>query len=852
MSIYVTTGAANAAYTKIETELSDFEYLVTHEPDFIPEKSTDKKVLKALKLKKSRYFLSGNLKDNYRSNENLLEKSVITIDYDDLFPLSDEEFKKVIHEAISEYNYLLYPTASYREDNLRYRLVLDSTRNYVESENKAVIEFVTDKVSLKYDPSSISYSQQQGLKTYLTGTLEEYEQKVVINRGKALPIDEILAQILVKVEPVIHKKEHSFNAVEDREAIQLITDYTSRNEEWLQERDNYLRPYMCVKHALQVGEITKEVAEICIQLLAGENQQWQQDNVNHFRKDKAISKLDVSFKEFFSNNKPLKKQEMVTLEQLKEVLIERGIQERTNREYPQGKGENAEIKKPRLTPLEVAHVLQDYLDFIIIGNIENPVSVFLIEEGIYTIKESYFFRLISWVENTLTERLAKTVIFHLKNESEVKEKYTGSTYICVGNGLFNFETKQLEPYNPEIIFTSKINTNYMEMDSKPMRYDWTFSNMIKEWSNNDSELEALLWQIVRASIQLKNREQFVLLRDSGMGRSGKGTFQEFISSIVGKDNTMPLTVKEMQQSHQTEGIESAQIVIGDDNDPSSFVDEPRVLKSLVTGDMFSVNPKGSKRFKYQGTPLVIQSVNGHLRTSDITDAFKRRMLIVPFVKSFKGNKGNPKIKSEYARDPEILSWIMYHALQIEDFTLFIQPKVSENLMREFTLENDIVADFFENIFLTFKSGRLRVDFVYKYFVKWSQEVGKPSKLSQRMFVTRLNQFIEKTDDWSHSGQTAISVLDYFKQEDNDKEGYLFLQDEITFDDKYRKARKTCYVNPTNELQIDLEKLDLKISEMKKTNASIKTGRSNFKALNQKDNERELKDLIRTREKMAVR
>lgn len=746
----MTTGVRSEKYTRVETLLSDFEYLVQYEPDIL---SGDKETLKK---KNAKYFLSGDLKNSTRSNENLSYKSLIVLDYDKV-TLPIVEFMQVVKEKLGSYNYLIYPTISNTSDNTRLRMIVEPSRNYVENENEALIQSMIDTIGIfPCDTASKTYSQHMGLPVIVNGSLDDYKSNIIVNQGKSYPIDALLQVTAIK-ETTNQNKQYSFTNIEDKEAIDLVVEYATRNEVWLQERDNYLKPYMCVKHALQVAEISENIAETCIQILAGDNQEWQHQNIEHFKRDKAISRLNVSFKEFFNNNKQVQKQDVNTLEELKHKLTERGNQERADREYSQGKRDNAETKKPRLTPLEVAHVLQDYLDFVIVGNIENPVSMFLVDEGIYTATESYFFKIISWVENTLTERLAKNVMFHLKNESEIKQKYAGSDYICVGNGLFNFETMELESYNPEIVFTSKIDTNYIQMDSEPMRDGWTFSNMLQEWSNDDKELESLLWQIVRASIQLKNREQFVLLRDSGMGRSGKGTFQEFISSLVGKDNILPLTVKEMQQNHQTEGIETAQIVIGDDNDTSSFVDEPRVLKSLVTGDMFSVNPKGLKRFKYQGTPLVVQSVNGHLRTSDITDAFKRRMLMVPFVNSYKGSKGNPKIKSEYARDPEILSWIMQCALQIEDFTLFIQPKASENLMREFTLENDIVADFFENVFSTFKSGRLRVDFVYKYFVKWSQEVGKPSKLSQRMFVTRLNQFIEKTDDWSHTGQTAISV-----------------------------------------------------------------------------------------------
>lgn len=535
------------------------------------------------------------------------------------------------------------------------------------------------------------------------------------------------------------------------------------------------------------------------------------------------------------------------LKELESILRNRGFKEREKKEYTTGKGDNIKVKKPRLTPLEVASVLKEYISFVVIDDISNPVNLFLLDQGIYTDEEAYFFKFISCVENTLSESQARTVIFHLKNEAPIKKRYTGDNYACVGNGLFNFNTKELEPYRPDVVFTSKIATDYKEFDSEPSRDGWTFSAMLKEWANGDDELESVLWQIIRASVQLKNREQFVLFRDSGTGRTGKGTAQEFISSLVGKSNVLPLTMKELTKDHQTEGIEKAQVIIGDDNDAKAFLDEPRVIKSLATGDPININPKKMKRYSFQGTPLIIQSINGHLKTSDMSNAFKRRMLIVPFIRSYKGSKGNPKIKNEYAHDEEILQYILYEALQLEDFTLFIQPEISKKILHEFTLENDVVADFYENVFKQFQSARLRVDFVYNYFVRWAGSVGKPSKVSQRMFVSRLNEFVADSDEWEHTGQTALQVLDYFLEEDNLVDDRPFL-DELTYiQESYRRKRKSCYVNKKREHEIELKAIDVEIRKLEETSEAIENGRGNMKMLDLDSHNKQLKEMKQYRD-----
>lgn len=537
-----------------------------------------------------------------------------------------------------------------------------------------------------------------------------------------------------------------------------------------------------------------------------------------------------------------KQREPTSQKELEDLLRSKGVEKREKKEYLTGKGENTKIKKPRLTPLEVASILKKYISFVVIDDIANPVSMFLLEQGIYSDEEAYFFKVISCVESTLSEAQSKTVIFHLKNESSIKKRYKGNEYACVGNGLFNFNTKTLEPYDPNVIFTSKIATDYKKFENEPIRDGWAFSAMLNEWANGDAELETLLWQVVRASIQLKNREQFILFRDSGSGRTGKGTAQEFISSLVGKKNILPLTMKELTKDHQTEGIEKSQVIIGDDNDARAFLDEPRVIKSLATGDPININPKGAKRYTFQGTPLIIQSINGHLKTSDMSNAFKRRMLIVPFIRSYKGSKGNPKIKNEYAHDEEILQYILYEALQLEDFTLFIQPEASKKILHEFALENDVVADFYENVFKDFQSARLRVDFVYKYFVLWASSVGKPSKVSQRMFVSRLNEFIANDEEWEHTGQRALQVFDYFLEEDNLVENRPFL-DELTYiHDSYRRKRKSCYVNKKREHELELEAIDSDIKKLEEDAESTKKNGGNMKMLDLEAHNKKLEEM----------
>lgn len=540
---------------------------------------------------------------------------------------------------------------------------------------------------------------------------------------------------------------------------------------------------------------------------------------------------EKKIKDAIAKELTLKKNEKKSKEEIEDLVLSRY----ESVEYEGSLERDAAIK-----------IIDELVHYIKIDDIDNPISLFDLDNGIYTTSVGFWYKIISWILPLSSEREKNTIMHILSTRANVKERYKKSDRIIVGNGIYNFTTKRLEPYNPKYVFTSKIATKYKKIKTEPCYDGWTFSNMLQEWTQGDEELEYSFWQIIRASIQLKVRKRFVLLRDNGQGRTGKGTFQSLIQGLIGKSNVLFLTMKEMEQGHLLEGLENAQAVIGDDNDKSAFLDEPRVLKSLATGDPLKINPKNKTPINFQGSPLIIQSMNGHLRTSDMSDAFKNRILFIPFTKSYIGIE-NTAIKEDYIHREDFLSWVLYQALQLEDFTLFNIPKVSDEVMQEFILENDIVADFFKSVFIHFKSGRVPADLGYQVFREWSGAVGKPSQLSQRAFTNRLLIFVEGSKDWKHSGQTALAPLHYLIDEKDhpycDIIGNIFFGTDI-------KKRKSTYLNEANSKQIDKKILDREIDKQEQVIESIEKGRSNIKAIDIEESKKKLQELIKERENLG--
>lgn len=184
MAIYEARGFSSFLYP-YKGNLTPFEYIAQFKPMKPPENMT----IDDFKEKHAPYCISGKVKaeksGSYkRSNENLLYRDLIFIDYDDI-TISPETFKDTVHSVLSDYSYILYPTIKHTPDKPRYRLVVKPDKVMNETTYKQVVKEIADKIGLPFDLASLTYSQLQGLPV-TTGEPKEYQK--IVHRGLDYPV----------------------------------------------------------------------------------------------------------------------------------------------------------------------------------------------------------------------------------------------------------------------------------------------------------------------------------------------------------------------------------------------------------------------------------------------------------------------------------------------------------------------------------------------------------------------------------------------------------------------------------------------------------------------------------------
>src|SRR5699024_5807850 len=376
-------------------------------------------------------------------------------------------------------------------------------------------------------------------------------------------------------------------------------------------------------------------------------------------------------------------------------------------------------------------ILPEYVDFILFDLEENTrVAMYQPHEGTYTRNTTLIKRVISWLEPNLNNNKAEEVIYHLTNNAEVKEPTVSRHLIPVKNGVFNLQTKQLEPFSPNHVFTSKISTPYVESPIKPVIDGWDIDKWLSSIACGDKEVVNLLWQVISDSLNGNySRKKAIFL--IGDGNNGKGTFQELITNLIGMKNIATLKVNQFEERFQLGILEGKTAVIGDDVPANVYIDDSSNFNSVVTGDIVQVELKNKQPYNTAFRCSVIQSTNGMPKFRNKTNGTIRRVLIVPFNADFNGTKENFKIKDEYIKDEKVLQYVLHKAINM-DFERFDEPDASKQELEIFKQDNDPVLDFKYSVFDEWNIPEVPKYLVYEFYKVFCNENGfKP--LSERQF-----------------------------------------------------------------------------------------------------------------------
>lgn len=317
-------------------------------------------------------------------------------------------------------------------------------------------------------------------------------------------------------------------------------------------------------------------------------------------------------------------------------------------------------------------------------------------KGIYISKEKELKKMIWNFNPGLTDAQTKQTIDILKTMAPRVERCSDPDLIAINNGIFDYRTKIVEPFDSEKVFTAKCKINYNPTAKNVIIHndqdntDWDVESWIQELFD-DQEIAECIWQIMGAVIRPNIRWGKAAWFVSEKGNNGKGTLCHLMRNLVGEGSYAAIKLSDFGKDFMLEPLISVTSIITDENDVGTFIDKAAELKAIITNDVIQVNRKFKTPIAYQFRGFMIQCVNERPRTKDRSESFYRRQLFIPFTKCYTGIE-RKYIKDDYLNRPEVLEYVLYRILNMNYYEIS-EPEACKAALNEYKIFNDPVKDF---------------------------------------------------------------------------------------------------------------------------------------------------------------
>lgn len=432
-----------------------------------------------------------------------------------------------------------------------------------------------------------------------------------------------------------------------------------------------------------------------------------------------------------------------TMQELEQILKAEG--ELWRDEHAKINDNTGEIKAPQVPARIIADILEKHLNLTLVGGsskeIDKAIPYFYdLDEGIYISLARPLEKLCLAVERRANSKERREAIEYVRLEAPRNELTTDKTKIVCNNGIYNTKTRQLEPFSPKYFFTAKIKTNYNPDAKEPVINGWSVRGWLQEIAGDDETKLKLLWQLIASTINSNYLQPYAFfLIDDGRGRTGKGTFQEFLMALVGPGNYASLKLIEFENDFKLAQAIGTALIIGDDNNPNEFHEDNSKFKSMVTGDIVLINPKGLPPYTAKSHALIVQSMNGRPKLLDTTGGNLRRFKIIKFLHQYEDTPEGRRVKDDYIKRREVLEWTLKEAVKV-DIENLVDTSESVSEVEKIRTENDPIAYFIENYFTELKSARIPIAFLFKFFQATQKyETGRTGTTTQRGFTRKLTK-----------------------------------------------------------------------------------------------------------------
>lgn len=395
----------------------------------------------------------------------------------------------------------------------------------------------------------------------------------------------------------------------------------------------------------------------------------------------------------------------------------------------------------RLLPQQLAEIVLFFNSVVRIDtaetNVESEEDLLAVycddgpNKGTYDISESTLYRIVKQYDYQLEERKFKEVYYTLQSLAPRRTRTHDRNLIAVNNGIFDYKSKTLYPFTPDMVFLTKSHVDYnpnarlVTIHNNDDNTDWDVESWMAELSD-DPDIVNLLWEMLGAIIRPFVRWNQSIWLYSTTGNNGKGTLCELMRNLCGNGMHTSIKLSDFGKEFALQPLLHCNAIIVDENDVGRYLDTLSDLKAVVTNDIIQINRKFKDPVSFRFWGFMVQCINDLPRIRDKSDSFYRRQILVPMDKCFTGAERR-YIKDDYLSRPEVLEYVLKKVLHT-DFYQLSSPARCRDLLGAYKELNDPVREFLTEFKDQFVWDLIPTDFMYDLYKSWygrCNPCGKP-------------------------------------------------------------------------------------------------------------------------------
>ena len=268
---------------------------------------------------------------------------------------------------------------------------------------------------------------------------------------------------------------------------------------------------------------------------------------------------------------------------------------------------------------------------------------------------------IAFLENRISNLLpnpntykVREVIEDIKRQTykQFKPEDINGNYVCFKNGIFNLESFELEPHNPDKFITYRIPVTYNPDVDGSVWQDYVDSLV---YEKDKYKLQESIGNLFDSNYTTKK-----LVYAYGPNDSGKSTFFNIIQYWLGKDNFSNLSLNQLGEKFTNAMIFNKRANIYSDVPYRVPIKYYGIIKNFTGGDEVTIQFKQKDAFQFINVAKMFFTGNGipMIKEEYVDDAFYRRWEFIQFPNHFEPNNCIIDLFVEENQQSAILNWAL--------------------------------------------------------------------------------------------------------------------------------------------------------------------------------------------------